>query len=203
MTTTTTTPHFDIIVPIYYCDQSLYLTIDTCLKALAEHYPNCRVITVDDGSPLPTAQWQPTVILSRNGGYTAAVNAGLEKSKSRVIVIMNDDIVVQAGQLDRFAELRGLQIASPLDTSGSADDRFGACFGMTRQVYDLLGPLDDDFKHFYSDLDYYLRAKDNGVAVIKWTDIILDHPESTTYKVVNKEKLYEQDNETYIKRTQG
>lgn len=192
----------DLIMPIYISENSLYPVVERCLHSLSGYYPDIQLILVNDASPLPIPEdWKKNsstyIKHGENKGYTAAVNSGLEASEGKVTIIANDDLVFHEACLDRFYNLEGLVIASPSDTAASADDRFGSIWGMTRQTYRLLGPLEERLKHFFSDLEYYERAKANNVRIEKWHDVILEHQESATYKTVDKERLYQIDLETY------
>ena len=189
-----------IVVPLYYCNTDLYLKITSCyisIAGLEDH----RLIVIDDASPLNIpSDWYITGKNRKNLGFTKTVNKGLKRAFERdtgIVIVMNDDIVITPECFERFKGLTGLQIASPRDTASSDDDRFGACWGMTREVYKLLGGLDEKYKHFYSDLDYYLRAKDAGVEIIKWDDITLPHSESSTFKHLDKNTLLNQDRERF------
>lgn len=182
-----------VIVPVYFCDPSLYQVIDCSLRSVPSE---AEFIVVDDCSPL-AHPWRVEVQNKSNMGFTATVNAGLRVATEDIIVVMNDDIKMTEECFNRFKGLKGLQIASPADTSSSPDDRFGACWGMTWEVYELLGPLNEEYRHFYSDLDYYQRAKHAGVEIIKWQDIVLEHPESSTYKTLDKELLLEEDRKRF------
>lgn len=115
----------------------------------------------------------------------------------RVYIICNDDVVMTQGCMDRFLSLEGRTIASPMDTSASPDDHFGSCWAMTARVYQELGKLNESYKHFFSDVDYYNRAKEKSVPILKWRDITLEHPESSTYKLLDKESLFLADKETW------
>lgn len=197
-----TIPSISVIIPLYYNSPTLYRPISNCLKSLKYQNQPIQLFLIDDCSPLEhdfvDHFWMNTWRSPRNKGFTATVNIGLAFSRHYpVMVVMNDDIVMTEECLKRFSKLKGLQIASPADTASSPNDRFGACWGMTREVYDLLGPLNEKYKHFYSDLDYYNRAKAAGVEIIKWDDIVLDHPESSTYKTLDKEKLLEEDRKRF------
>lgn len=192
-----TTPLISVIIPIYYCDLSLFLPIQSCITAIQENYPDFELILVDDCSPLPVNNWPITSYNEENRGFTATVNKGLAKATGDVLIALNDDITVKKGQLDRFIDLRDMEIASPADTSSSPDDKFGACWGMTARTYRFLGPLDEQYRNFYSDLEYYQRAKKEGVEIIKWYDIVLEHPESSTYKLLDKEVLLNDDAKRY------
>lgn len=189
------TQRISIVIPIYYCSSQLYLPIQECLRHVAELKGQKDVIIIDDASPMdhpfPSRFRNP-----KNYGFTKTINIGLlqfNKTRNDVVIIMNDDITITQECFDRFRTLKGMQIASPMDTASSNDDKFGACWGMTREVYDYLGSLDERYRNFYSDTDYYEQAKKAGVEIIKWRDIVLKHPESSTYKLLNKEVLLEAD----------
>lgn len=161
---------------------------------------NVRV--VDDASPLPFPDdWLNYVTTYQkhyeNKGYTATVNTGLQESEADVFIIANDDLEFSPGDLDRFFGLEDMVIASPSDTAASPDDRFGCIWGMTRKTYKKLGPLNEQYRHFFSDRDYYDRAQANGVRIEKWYDVVVKHVESATYNVVDKETLYQVDLEVY------
>lgn len=194
------------VVPIYYCDPTLYLPIVRCLSSITPYtYVGHDYVFIDDASPLSLPpEWPITWTSNTNQGFTKSVNLGLESAFAvddvDIVIVMNDDIEMTPDCFDRFKEISGLQIASPADTASSPDDRFGACWGMTREVYELLGPLNEEYKHFFSDVDYYERALEAGVEIIKWKDIVLNHSESSTFKTLDKESLLNEDAKKYYKR---
>lgn len=199
-----------VIVPLYFCDVSLYPKIERSLNSVkAELVGFQELVLVDDASPLPLpGHWEPMFSNKENLGFTATVNRGLEYAFSHntdVAVVMNDDIVMTPQCMDRFKALdpNSLTIASPRDTASDDSDRFGACWGITRDAYELLGPLNEEYRHFYSDREYYERAKEAGVEVVKWDDIVLEHPESSTYGLLDKQTLLSADAERYNKAKGG
>lgn len=201
----TTSRLLEVIIPVYLSEPSLYPIVSECLESLYHTYPDISVRVVNDCSPLPFPdEWLDWVSyyqkMFENRGYTAAVNAGLRTSEADIMVIANDDLIFKTGDLDRFSELEGLVIGSPMDTAASPDDAFGAVWGLTREAFELLGPLDESYKHFFSDREYYERAKLKGVRIEKWLETTIDHRESATYKTVNKEELFALDLATYEER---
>lgn len=185
-----------LVVPVFINHPSLYAIVERFFESLKEHYPDLVIVSVDDASPLPHEF--PNVLQNdKNQGFTATVNKGLKYAfhvlRSDVVIVANDDLVFKKGDLDRFFELKGRVIASPRDTASDDTDSFGAIWGMTRQAYDILGPLDEQYRHYMSDVDYYQRAKEKGVTVIKWNDITIEHVESGTYKHLDKAQLLEED----------
>jgi glycosyltransferase involved in cell wall biosynthesis len=179
-----------ILIPLYYCDQSLFLPIEMCFSLLHTCYPQIETIVMDDCSPLPVPDhWDITEYNAVNLGFTATVNKLLRLSTADIIIICNDDIQFHPGCLDRFFDLPDMVIASPADTASGDLDGFGCCWGMTRATYEHLGQLDERFKHFYSDTEYRERAESMGVEIVKWRDTIILHGESTTFKLLDKETL--------------
>jgi GT2 family glycosyltransferase len=198
---TTQPTSVSVVVPLYYCDKSLFLPIHNCLSALKRLYPDFKLVVIDDASPLECPEYWPiTSQNAQNSGFTATVNKGMSLAIGNTIVVLNDDITVKEGDLDWVRDLGGEVICSPMDTASSNDDRFGACWAITREAYTKLGPLNESYKHFWSDKDYYDRAKAAGIEVRKLNDVMLDHPESSTYKLVDKEKLLAEDTVRYLSR---
>lgn len=187
-----------IVIPIYYCDPSLFIPIETCLSTLHSCYPWFEVILVNDASPLDLPpHWDITVENPVNMGYTYSVNRGLEAATGDILIVANDDLEFFLGSLDRFLTLADGVIASPADTASGDMDGFGAIFGMTRATYETIGPLDERYRHFFSDTEYRERADKKGIGIIKWKDIVIPHRESATYKFVDKEALLAQDEEVF------
>lgn len=187
-----------LLVPLYIPESSLYPIIERFYSSLTENYPDLEIITSDDCSPLPIPEI-PGVLYRqiKNLGYTANVNFLLKKSTAEKVIVCNDDVVIGAGQLDWIHKVNGLAIGSPRDTASSPDDTFGCIFGITKEVIKKIGYLDERYKHFFSDKDYYMRAKKAGIDIVKFSDVLIDHTESATYKTLNKQELLTKDLEKY------
>jgi GT2 family glycosyltransferase len=183
-----------VVIPLYYCSHALYSVISRCFDSL--HGYSLELVVIDDCSPLEH-DFPTTFRNKTNLGFTGTVNKGLELATGDIIIVMNDDIEMTKECMERFANSEDNCIASPADTASSPDDRFGACWGMTRSTYEKMGKLDERFKHFYSDREYYDRAKKLGTEITKWHDIVLSHPESSTYNQVDKEKLLKEDSKRF------
>jgi len=193
-------PLIDIIIPLYYCDPKLYLIIDKFFKSLNKYYPQLNQIIIDDASPLEH-NFPVTYRNKKNMGFTHSVNKGLSLSKAPIIIITNDDLEFQKGELDNFFLIgkdRGIYF--PADTASGNLNSFGAIWGMNRETYNILGKLDEKYKHFYSDKDYLERAIKKNIPIINWPDIRIIHHESATFNTLDKEKLLNNDKEKYIQR---
>ena len=185
------------VVPLYINSPSLYPIVTDFFESMEEHYPDIELIVIDDCSPLPH-DFPVTHKNKKNLGFTGTVNKGLKLSTADVILVLNDDLKIAKGDLDRYYLLDGLGIWSPRDTASDDSDRFGAIWGLTRETLNRLGFMNDKYKNYFSDNDYYQRAKKLNIQVVKWRDICVEHRENATFKNEDKEKLFETDQKTFL-----
>jgi len=188
-----------IIVPIYY-KLELYLIIQECLDSLKRYYPDFNLITIDDCSPEPIPpDWLITWQNEKNLGYTKTINRGLKFAfkKADIVIIANDDLEFKKGDLDKFRKIKDIGIYFPRDSASGALDTFGSIWGMNKATFQKLGLLNEKYKHFFSDRDYYQRALKFKIPIIKWDDICITHHESATYNILNKKELFKEDLERY------
>ena len=193
------TPLLQIVVPLFVNHPSLYPIVGKFFYSLKENYPDIPVIVVDDCSPLP--HYFPVTIQNKtNLGFTRTINKGLKEAfkKADIVVVLNDDLVIHNGSLDKFFYIKGLTIASVQDSAGTNDDMFGSNFALTREVYELLGGYNEKYRNYFSDRDYYNKAIENGVEIVKYFDIVLEHMESATFKHLDKKKLFSEDHLKFL-----
>lgn len=185
-----------IVIPMYYLPE-LYLIIDKCLKSIKKHYPDWRLIVLDDCSPT-YSPFHADIYNGVNKGFTASVNTLLEEGfkYSDVVIVCNDDIEIRKGDLDKFVNLPD-GIYSPPDTASGDLDSFGCIWGINKTTYKKLGQLDERFRNYFSDQDYYQRAKKLGIPIVKWTSPLIQHHESSTFNLVDKDTQYFEDLKTF------
>jgi glycosyltransferase involved in cell wall biosynthesis len=189
-----------IIIPFYFSNIEKYRIYSDCFESLEKYRkPNHELIVVDDCSPLDH-DFYTTVRNNPNKGYTGTVNEGLKKATGDILVVANDDILFTDELMEKLETIKDNQICLPtwLGEPKSDDDRFGFFWGLTRKTFEKLGLLDESMKHYFSDLDYYMRAKKAGVEIVKWWDTPVYHYSGATYG--NNNKLYEVDKEAYRKK---
>jgi len=194
------------VVPLYYCSESLYLIIDKFFESIKKYYPQIELITIDDFSPLTLPdRWPVKARNKQNRGYTYAVNHGLKIAfkQADIVIVANDDLEIQKGDLDRFLKIKDIGIYFPSDTASGALDTFGSIWGMNKTTFKIMGLLNTEYKHFCSDKLYYQKAVKKGVPIIHWRDICIKHHESATYNLVNKEQLLKEDLYKFEKRSKG
>lgn len=83
-----------VIIPAYNCERYLRSTLDS---ALAQTYPACEIIVVDDGSTdstpqiLQEYQGRITYLTQRNAGSGAACNTAVRAARGKWIAFLDSD----------------------------------------------------------------------------------------------------------------
>lgn len=184
-----------IIIPCYFKNQELVDMTRRCLESITG---TKDIIVVNDGSPIATDM--DKIYYPDNQGYAHAVNEGLKKAKGEYLIICNNDIIfIQPDWMEhllrpfkqswgagisliRTTEPDGWQVENRYEENA----KFGSLWAMTRQTYETLGPLDERFgKGYGEDLDYWHRARNAGIKIIKNHNGLAEHLGKATFKVVD------------------
>ena len=212
-------PLCDIIIPVW---NQMALT-RRCIDSLRQKTPvSFRMILIDNGSDRGTRQYLENlaatspegVILIRNAenrGYIRAVNQGLSKSSAPYVCLLNNDIEVTAGWLERLLRfsdthpevglLNCLQNHDPgrarpenLEAFARAqvqeegkweelDHTTGGCLLIRREVLQQIGFLDENFgMGHWEDNDYARRAQARGYRCVRLLDTYVWHDVSGSFK---------------------
>lgn len=180
-------PLLDIIIPVH--DKAGWL--DLCVRAVEHHTRNpYRIIVVDGASQQPKThallaeierRGHTVLRLAENKSFSNAVNAGVQAGSARHVVILNDDAIVTDGWDTCFLQeltnkYTGMVGARSNYASGAQGDPgfigeppylVFVCVGLRREVWDVVGPMDEvTFDGFSSeDLDYSWRVKKAGYSL--------------------------------------
>lgn len=198
-----------IIVPVY-ATKDLENVIMRCVATL-HNVADDSLCIVDDASPHKIAYplWKNdfTIWNQKNEGYTKAVNSGLRLAVSHhheKLVVANDDLIFDDGDLAWTDDIIPGVIVSPKTTDEGKGDMFGSLWGIHAETITTLGYLDDSLPHFFSDTEYYYRAKKQGIKIIKRDDIVVNHVGGATYSLItDRDKLYQVDKEAYDNKNMG
>ncbi|GEM_PF-806418 len=194
-----------------------------CVESLLQHTSDDdRLIIVDNGSAEDTitflddlAQRHPKKVLvieqASNLGWCKAVNAGVRQSEASYVCLLNNDLVVTAGWLDRMIAVaeRDLRIGLVNPTynrrgeswaafaqraqgralNGAAylevNECNGACLLIRREVIERLGGLDEVYGlGGMDDSDYSRSVQVAGFRCARAKDAYVFHWENVTYNTV-------------------
>jgi GT2 family glycosyltransferase len=185
--------NISIIIPAYYANPELVDMTKRCLDSIRGIN---EIIVVNDGSPL-NAEFD-TIRLPENQGYASAVNVGLEASTGDFIIISNNDIVfIDPTWLEELIkplkEGYGISTIRTSEPDGwKTEDRyeenakFGSLWAIRRDTYETLGSLDERFgKGYGEDLDYWHRARNAGIRIVKNHNALAEHLGKATFKITD------------------
>jgi len=95
-------------------------------------------------------------------GFTKAVNIGLKLAKGDYIMVVNNDIVWERGNLKDLCKPNS--VTSPM-MKEQPQFFWGCFFVVPREVLDKVGYLDEQFFLYCSDTDYVKRCREAKIAV--------------------------------------
>jgi len=220
MKTAAAEPICDILIPVW----NQPVLTRRCLEAIHRKTRTpYRLILIDNGSREETRKilesWvgNPSrpAILIRNGenlGYLGAVNQGLQISRAPYVFLLNNDIVVTEGWLERMIAFAGSRpdvgllnpeqnhdpgksmpedleafAASQVEKPGEwmeLDHCTGGCLLIKREVIEKIGFLDEAYgQGYYEDNDFSRRAQKAGYRCLRLLDTYVWHDIEGSFKL--------------------
>ncbi|MGZ8260115.1 MAG: glycosyltransferase family 2 protein [Caldimonas sp.] len=190
-----------------------------CIESLlAGGTPASALLVIDNGSDDATPEWLasrpelPSIRNAVNLGCGGAWTQGALATAAEWTVLLNNDVVVPAGAIDRMldaAERHGLDVVSPALVEGELDydlakhdEAFrekmagtlrpgwfhGVCFAVRRPVFEAVGFLDTDRRlGGREDVEFLVRCTRAGIRVGTVGDALLHHFGSITQKAIKLE----------------
>ncbi len=176
-----------------------------CLGRLAEVAPGVRRVLVDneagDDSSIEVPEGTAVVRLADNLGFAGGANEGIARAfadGAQQVVLLNDDVLVEAGCVEALAEAAGATgAASPRiegppgiafaggelelvrgfgrHVDGARDYLSGACLCISRGAWNAVGPFNDQLFLYYEDVEWCLRARSLGVPLTVVLDARATH----------------------------
>lgn len=184
-----------IILPNYAIDEQVEAYLEQCLDALERCTDMSRVqfIVIDNGSPRENDRLKRLAdIYVRKDypmGYARAVNAGFALADCEWIVVLNNDLFLQEGWLDKmiatYQETPG-GVLAPFDYPTPAgpiafDRHWYSLILMHRTVQKEVGYFDESMNYRFHDQDYSIRVKSAGFEVMRTPNVNVAHINSATY----------------------
>lgn len=188
-------PILDIVVLVH--DKADWA--DLCMRSVEEHTKNpFRLILVDMASTeertqtffkTAEAHGHTVLHLGQNKSFSNGVNAGVKLGRSKFICVLNDDAIVTEGwdtALIQDAGAKGVGMAGARSNNATGAQGGVKCFGdppylvfvcvcLRREVWDAVGPMDEDtFDGFSSeDLDYSWSVLKAGLRLVVSSAFVL------------------------------
>lgn len=218
-----------LVIPVY---NQLHYT-KQCVEAIQRHTTiPYELILVDNASSDGTHEYLRTLkatIISneKNLGCAKAWNQGIRASGGTMVAILNNDIVVTPGWLERlvaFMEATGHGLVSPSAREGKLDydligyaqefvrkcagatregAMYAACMLIRRDVFERIGMFDEGFSYGgCEDTDFLWRMKQAGFSVAMTGSVLIHHFSMVTQDAIKQsdEKAYPAENLAHFKK---
>jgi len=105
-----------VIIPTYNGHERA----EACIRSVLENTQDFELVIIDNGSTPPfkppfSGFAETTLIRNEeNTGFPCAINAGIAKAKGEIILLLNDDVTVTPGSINRLAAyLKDYSIVGP------------------------------------------------------------------------------------------
>lgn len=185
---------YSVVIPSYCNNKAQYEHLIATLQLVHANSPkDTEVILVNDGSQVPETgigNLSPTIYIrhQKNKGIAASWNDGLKLARGEYIAVVNDDITVREGWLDKLRvalEDEEENWVSAPGVEGQANGTGieetyqwfpGYCFMLSPNCRRSIGLFDEQFSPFdYEDTDYWTRVLKAGGKLVRNYSTTITH----------------------------
>jgi GT2 family glycosyltransferase len=205
---------YSIVIPSLTKDEEHKKVLETCLKSVSLNSDSCEVILVDDGSPVDITGYNEVDKYLRhdpNRGIARSWNDGCVMAEGEYVAIINDDITVQKGWLDKLANALDFDtdywVAAPGVTgkqtgTGIEEDYKwfpGYCFMLKKETLVSMGGFDEQFSPFnYEDTDMWTRILQLGAKLVRNYSTEITHLEGHVLHTLAYEEVSEKNRRLFV-----
>ena len=144
--------------------------------------PNLDVLLQRAVRSVASQAMEVIVVVNEGTGMSKAVNQGLRCASGDYFLIMNNDVELQRGALADMCKKRSI-VSSVLN--GKPQSFWGCFFAFSREVYELIGPMDEGYELTYcDDYDYIMKAREVGIQLACAENVFVTSEEHQTMKHV-------------------
>lgn len=169
----------DIIILSFAKDEKLKAitqqAIDTLLASENPEEINFNILVIESNRTLQPYQFNgaKTIYPDTDFGFNKYLNIGIKQTHSKYITLCNNDLIFQKGWASEILRAMDndstLMSATPYCSTFHAGAGFdpegvvlegyfgtfvGWCFFVKREIFDIIGELDEKFNFWYADADY-------------------------------------------------
>lgn len=174
-----------IVVPAYIIDESCETMTTVCLESIAKY-------TIVDHEVIPVRSY-PEARLS----YAQAVNKGMRQATGDFIVVLNNDTEVCKGWIEAMLKcfinhdcgvgtLLGIEHAS-MKANAIVEGFYGPCWMISRDAYNHIGKMSEEFNNSFEDSDYWVRTYLEGYKIYRNLCCVINHKERATCKKIKSD----------------
>lgn len=154
-------PLVSAVIPYYENSIAKKPILDRCIKSL----------------PAPIGE----VIVVKNDryGYAPSINKGLANAKGKFLLVMNDDVFHESGDINDLC-VEGV-VTSPSNHGRTYPHIWGSVFCLPKEVYEKIGGMDERYTvSYFDDDDLILTLQKEGVAMKAVPSVAFGHPDPGT-----------------------
>jgi GT2 family glycosyltransferase len=216
---TRTDQKYSIILPSYTITKEHKEVLKRALASLQDAMSlNTELILIDDGSIFDISDLyeqgpHKVIIHRRNSGIATSWNDGLKLARGEYIAIINDDITVEIGWLDKLRQALEFEdeymVSAPGVSGGEngigieEDYQWfpGYCFMLKQDTVDKIGLFDEQFSPFnYEDTDYWTRVLKTGGKLVRNYSTTITHKEGDVLHSLNYDKVDQINKQKFIEK---
>lgn len=186
----------DIVVISWAKNDELRAVTQNCLDTLYASETNVRFHPyIVEQNPAIEYNWGETLHPAGAFGYNKYCNFGRKQGKSPYVALCNNDIIFHPGwatvllsAMEQFPQFVSMSPWCPR-AYGEPDGKKGTliegylarqqvsgwCIFQKREIYDVIGDLDEEFVFWYSDNDYGMTLVDNDLRHCLVPDAVVEH----------------------------
>lgn len=213
---------YSVVIPTLTKTEEHLKVLQECVESVEKSSKDYELIVVDDGSTWTEKDWgweignyigyDKLITHSKNIGIPTSWNDGIKIARGEYITIINDDITVQAGWLDKLRQALededenmvsapGLFHADANATGIVQDYKWfpGYCFMLKRETIDKIGLFDEQFSPFnYEDTDYWTRVLKSGGKLVRNYSTMITHKEGHVLHTLDYDKVSEESKAKFV-----
>jgi GT2 family glycosyltransferase len=138
------------------------------------------------------------LIVERNDGigFAKAVNLGLKKAKGDYICVINNDTVMERGDLKYLCKPDTIVV--PCMRTGQVDNMPRAFYCMPRSIYEEVGGYDERFEiGYFEDDDLIRRWQAAGFTIETNDQVVVSHVGGMTMQTIDHNAAYKRNKELF------
>lgn len=209
---------YSIVIPTLTKDEDHARVLQECLMSVREYsgdQKDYEIIIINDASPynIETLSWNADTYVRRleNKGIPVSWNEGIKLSHGDYVAIINDDIVVEEGWLDKLRQALEFDdeyfvaapgVAGQENGEGIEEDYQwfpGYCFMMEANTISKIGLFDEQFSPFnFEDTDYWTRILQYRGKLVRNYKTTIKHREGHVLHTLEYDKVSAENKAKFI-----